>query len=278
MATEAPAAAAPPAAAAAAPDGAGKKRKLPPNPNIRKKLKKEVDPKSLDPEERKRRAEQKRRREIALKVRAQGQSYNPQKLRKAQGGGGGKTAGGGGGGGGGYGAGGGGGGGGGGSGGGGGYSGGGGAANKVKRADRVKLKAGQAHRCSHHVRRGPFLAGSRPHPCFSALLLLMPLSSVGCWGRPPPSPSHTQMTHTSTHYPSTHTAPTPSHPTPTPQVIVLPIYWNQRFKEKQEVMGAAEEAVKVLRGVGLDVALDEGDKYTPGQKVGVVEGFEGMAE
>jgi hypothetical protein len=48
---------------------------------------------------------------------------------------------------------------------------------------------------------------------------------------------------------------------------VLPIYWNQRAKEKQDVLGAAQRAADALRGAGLDVAVDEGDKYTPGQKV-----------
>ncbi|KIZ01423.1 hypothetical protein MNEG_6542 [Monoraphidium neglectum] len=152
---------------------AAKKHKHVPNPRRRAKLKQAAaadDAQQLPPEERKRRAEQRRRREIALNVRAAGKTYNPHKLRKSQGGGagGGDAAGGG--------------------------------VKKVKRADRVKLKAGKAHRCSHHA-------------------------------------------------------------------IVLPIYWNQRAKEKQDVLGAAQRAADALRGAGLDVAVDEGDKYTPGQKV-----------
>jgi hypothetical protein len=103
---------------------AAKKHKHVPNPRRRAKLKQAAaadDAQQLPPEERKRRAEQRRRREIALNVRAAGKTYNPHKLRKAQGGGagGGDAAGGG--------------------------------VKKVKRADRVKLKAGKAHRCSHHV-------------------------------------------------------------------------------------------------------------------------------
>jgi hypothetical protein len=37
------------------------------------------------------------------------------------------------------------------------------------------------------------------------------------------------------------------------------------------VLAAAEQAAGVLRGAGLDVALDQGDKYTPGQKVRALE-------
>ncbi|KAI8474671.1 MAG: hypothetical protein J3K34DRAFT_491752 [Monoraphidium minutum] len=160
-----------PGAAGAGSDGEGKrKRKLPPNPRRRIKQKASAPAAAaptpagappadaggaVAPEERKRRAEQRRRREIALKVRAEGKKYNPHKLRKAMGPADGAR----------------------------GDKGG----AKVKRADRVKLKAGQAHRCSH--------------------------------------------------------------------------------QEKQDVLAAAHGAAGALRGAGLDVAIDEGDKYTPGQKV-----------
>lgn len=57
------------------------------------------------------------------------------------------------------------------------------------------------------------------------------------------------------------------------QVIVLPIYWNQRAKEKKDVLTAAQQAAEALRGAGLDAHIDEGDKYTPGQKVRVGRGL-----
>lgn len=49
--------------------------------------------------------------------------------------------------------------------------------------------------------------------------------------------------------------------------MILPIYWNSRVDEKQRVVSAAQAAQQVLNSVGVISSIDDGDKYTPGQKM-----------
>ncbi|KAK9828100.1 hypothetical protein WJX81_004271 [Elliptochloris bilobata] len=50
------------------------------------------------------------------------------------------------------------------------------------------------------------------------------------------------------------------------QVMIIPIYWNKRAKEKAAVLAAAERAAAVLRHGGLTAALDASDERMPGAK------------
>ncbi|KAK9812949.1 hypothetical protein WJX72_006223 [[Myrmecia] bisecta] len=50
------------------------------------------------------------------------------------------------------------------------------------------------------------------------------------------------------------------------QVIIVPIYWNKREREKADVMAAAEGVEAALRAEGLAAGLDTTNVSTPGQK------------
>ena len=51
-----------------------------------------------------------------------------------------------------------------------------------------------------------------------------------------------------------------------PQVIIIPIYWNKRAEEKAAVLAAAERAAAVLRRGGLSADMDASDERMPGAK------------
>jgi hypothetical protein len=51
------------------------------------------------------------------------------------------------------------------------------------------------------------------------------------------------------------------------QVIILPIAWHQRKEESQRILDASEKAQQLLQAAGLTCRIDDGDKFTPGQKM-----------
>lgn len=51
------------------------------------------------------------------------------------------------------------------------------------------------------------------------------------------------------------------------QVIILPIAWHQRKEESQRILDASEKAQQLLTAAGLTCRIDDGDKFTPGQKM-----------
>jgi hypothetical protein len=50
-------------------------------------------------------------------------------------------------------------------------------------------------------------------------------------------------------------------------VIILPIFWQQRHQEMEQVLAAAKAAGQLLGAAGLTYRIDDGDKFTPGQKM-----------
>eukprot|EP00775_Hariotina_reticulata_P013805 gene13805-13926_t len=50
-------------------------------------------------------------------------------------------------------------------------------------------------------------------------------------------------------------------------VIILPIAWHQRKEESAKIVAAAEAAERLLQAAGLTCRIDDGDKFTPGQKM-----------
>lgn len=50
-------------------------------------------------------------------------------------------------------------------------------------------------------------------------------------------------------------------------MIILPIAWHQRKDESARIVAAAEQASNILTAGGLTVRVDDGDKFTPGQKM-----------
>lgn len=155
-----------------APEEGNKKRKLSHlKPSLRKKIKQQKA-EELTPEEKQRRNEQKRRRDLALKLRAEGRGYDPKVFKKkkeskspGKGGGGGAA----------------------------------GAGSKHKKA-KVKIKSSQRDKAPYHV-------------------------------------------------------------------IILPIAWHQRKEESQRILDASEKAQQLLTAAGLTCRIDDGDKFTPGQKM-----------
>lgn len=50
------------------------------------------------------------------------------------------------------------------------------------------------------------------------------------------------------------------------QVIVIPIFWNRKPEEKEEVIAAAQEIEKLLASAGLQTGVDTTNAMSPGQK------------
>lgn len=51
------------------------------------------------------------------------------------------------------------------------------------------------------------------------------------------------------------------------QVLVLPIFWNQRPDEKRRVLECCEHATQLLEAAGFTHHVDKSGHYTPGQKM-----------
>lgn len=50
------------------------------------------------------------------------------------------------------------------------------------------------------------------------------------------------------------------------QVIVIPIFWNRKPEEKEQVIAAAEKIVKLLQTLGSEIGIDTTVAMSPGQK------------
>lgn len=54
---------------------------------------------------------------------------------------------------------------------------------------------------------------------------------------------------------------------PVLQVVVLPIFWQQREQERERVLSAAQQAVDLLTEAGVGAVLDNDNDHTPGQRM-----------
>ena len=50
------------------------------------------------------------------------------------------------------------------------------------------------------------------------------------------------------------------------QVIIVPIFWNSRVHEKEEVLEAAQQACDLLTDAGITAGCDTTAEMSPGQK------------
>ena len=50
------------------------------------------------------------------------------------------------------------------------------------------------------------------------------------------------------------------------QVIIVPIFWNKRVHEKEEVLEAAQRACDLLTDAGITAGCDTTVEMSPGQK------------
>lgn len=50
------------------------------------------------------------------------------------------------------------------------------------------------------------------------------------------------------------------------QVIIVPIFWNKRVHEKEEVLEAAQRACDLLTDAGIAAGCDTTVEMSPGQK------------
>ena len=50
------------------------------------------------------------------------------------------------------------------------------------------------------------------------------------------------------------------------QVIVIPIFWNRKPEEKEQVIAAAQKIVESLQRGGLTSGIDTTNALSPGQK------------
>lgn len=51
------------------------------------------------------------------------------------------------------------------------------------------------------------------------------------------------------------------------QVVVLPIFWEQREDELEEVLGAAKKVEDLLSCLGVRVVRDTNNDYKPGERM-----------
>ena len=51
------------------------------------------------------------------------------------------------------------------------------------------------------------------------------------------------------------------------QVVVMPIFWEERGEEKASVLEAVERVEKVLADAGAKSSIDTNNKYMPGQRM-----------
>ena len=63
-----------------------------------------------------------------------------------------------------------------------------------------------------------------------------------------------------------------------PQVIVIPIFWNKRVHEKEEVLEAARRACDLLTDAGIAAGCDTTVEMSPGQKFKHWCGCEGLTQ
>lgn len=54
---------------------------------------------------------------------------------------------------------------------------------------------------------------------------------------------------------------------PFAQVVIIPIYWNMHYEEKDTVFKAAERVRGLLEEAGIRSQVDAANQYTPGQKM-----------
>lgn len=51
------------------------------------------------------------------------------------------------------------------------------------------------------------------------------------------------------------------------QVVVLPIFWEQKTAEMKAVMKASENVLQLLEPLGVRCVMDNNNKFTPGQRM-----------